>query len=195
MSLVNTKQLLHQCHKGDVLAIEQLVSEYQPQIYRLAYSILADGSQNGTCEADEATQDVLLAALKASEAYRGEASLTTWLYTITINTCRDRLRKRRTCKRLIQTMQALAQLTGGHGPSPEDESIRNEGQATVRQAVNSLGERQRIPIILRYYHDLSIAEIAEILDINEGTVCSRLSIGRDQLRARLRLAKGEEIGK
>jgi RNA polymerase sigma-70 factor (ECF subfamily) len=188
MSLVNTIQLLHQCGQGDTLAIEQLVNEFHPTIYRLACSILDDPD-----DADEAAQDALLATLKASASYRGEAALTTWLYTITVNICRDRLRKRRTRERLTQTMHTLARLVGGHSASPEDESIRSEGMAAIRQAVNALGEKQRIPIILRYYHDRSVAEIAEILGINEGTVCSRLSIGREQLRVRLKdKSKGEQ---
>lgn len=190
MSLVNTIHFLHQCQQGDGQAIEQLVQEYHPQVYRLACSILDDAN-----DADEAAQDVLLTALKASASYRGEASLTTWLYTITVNVCRDRLRKRRTRERLAQAMQVLARLTGGQNASPEDESIRSEGQAAIRQAVNALGEKQRIPIILRYYHELPVAEIATILGIREGTVCSRLSIGRDQLRARLGNTPGKEIGR
>src|SRR5512145_2127364 len=152
MSLVNTMLLLQQCQEGDGLAIERLVQEYHPLVYRLAYMILDDEE-----DADEAAQDVLLAALKASGSYRGEASLTTWLYTITVNLCRDRLRKRRTRERLVQAMQALARLAGGYSVSPEDESIRQEGQITIRQAVNALGEKQRMVIILRYYHDLSVS--------------------------------------
>ncbi len=186
MSLVNTLQLLSLCQQGDALAIERLVTEYQPSIYRLAYSILEDGP-----EAEEASQDVFVAALKALGSYRGEASLTTWLYAITVNVCRDRLHARRTRERLAQALQVLAHIGRWHHASAEDETIRSEGEATVRNAVNTLGEKHRLPVILRYYHGCSVEEIAEILRINEGTVCSRLSTARDQLRARLRPRKDQ----
>lgn len=180
MNLVNTIQLITLCQKGDAVAIEQLVNEYQPSIYRLACSILEDAH-----EAEEAAQDVFVAALKALGTYRGDAALTTWLYAITVNVCRDRLRTRRTRERLAQALRALWQFGEKH-PSPEDQIMTNQTSAAVRQAVNALGEKQRIPIILRYYHGFSVNEIARVLGINEGTVCSRLSIARDQLRMRLR---------
>jgi RNA polymerase sigma-70 factor (ECF subfamily) len=181
MNLVNTVRLLQRCQQGDSLAIEQLVNEYRPSIYRLAYSIIDNAE-----DADEVAQDVLLAALKSLASYRGTGKLTTWLYAITVNVCRDRLRARRARERLTQAMQVLMHLAGEHSATLEDESIRGEGQAAIRQAANALSEKLRVPIILRYYHDLSIVEIAEILGIREGTVCSRLSVARDQLRIPLR---------
>jgi len=189
MSLVKTLQLLTLCQQGDTLAIERLVSEYQPAVYRLAYSILEDAP-----EAEEVAQDVFVAALKALGSYRGDASLTTWLYAITVNVCRDRLHARRTRARLAQALQTLAHIGKRHSASPEDETIRSEGEAAVRQAVNALGEKHRLPVILRYYHGCSVAEIARILRINEGTVCSRLSTARDQLRVRLRPRKERSAG-
>jgi len=181
MCLVKTVKLLTLCQQGDALAIERLVNEYQPSIYRLAYSILEDSP-----EAEEAAQDVFVAALKALGSYRGEASLRTWLYAITVNVCRDRLHARRTRERLAQALQTLVHMGKRQHASAEDETIRTEGEAAVRQAVDALGEKHRLPVILRYYHACSVAEIAQILKINEGTVCSRLSTARDQLRVRLR---------
>jgi RNA polymerase sigma-70 factor (ECF subfamily) len=181
MSLVKTIQLLSLCQQGDTLALERLVNEYQPSVYRLAYSILEDAP-----DAEEVAQDVFVAALKALGSYRGEASLTTWLYAITVNVCRDRLYVRRSRARLAQALHALAHVGKRHHVSAEDETIRSEGEVAVRQAVNALGDKHRMPVILRYYHGCTIDEIARILKINEGTVCSRLSTARDQLRVRLR---------
>lgn len=189
MSTVNTLQLLTLCQQGDALAIERLVNEYQPSVYRLAYSILEDGT-----EADEDAQDVFVAALKALGSYRGEASLMTWLYAITVNVCRDRLHARLTRARLAQALKTLAHIGKRHNPSPEEDILRSEGEAAIRQAVDALGEKHRMPIILRYYHGCTIDEIARILKINEGTVCSRLSTARDQLRVRLRPQKGQTAG-
>ena len=185
---MNTVKLLTLCRQGDTLALERLVNEYRPAVYRLAYSILEDGP-----EAEEAAQDVFVAALKGLGSYRCESSLTTWLYAITVNLCRDRLRARRTRERLAQALKVLAHTDKRHAVSAEEEALRSEGEAAIRKAVNGLGEKHRLPVILRYYHGCSVVEIAQILKVNEGTVCSRLSTARDQLRVRNYAPKGTRI--
>jgi RNA polymerase sigma-70 factor, ECF subfamily len=177
---MDTMLLLELCQKGDTQATEELVSTYGPLITRLALSILEDPA-----EADEAAQDVFLIVLKTLNTYRAEAAFTTWLYAITVNVCRDNLRKRRTRERVAGALQALWSLGRESAASPEDKAVEHEIENTVRQAVNALSEKHRIPIILFYYNSFSVREIASILDIHEGTVHSRLSIARNRLRTRL----------
>ena len=177
---METARLITLCREGDESAVEMLVSKYQKPTYRLALSILEDPS-----EADEAAQDALLAALGSLDSYREEASFNTWLHTITVNICRSRLRKRHSWDRLVNTIQVIFRASGETTPPPEEAAIREESDAALWQAVHKLGEKHRLPVILRYYHDFSIAEIAQILEVNEGTIASRLSIARDRLHAQL----------
>lgn len=149
-------------------------------VYRLALSILDDAA-----EADEAAQDALLAALKALDTYRGQAAFSTWLYAITVNVCRARLRKRQTAERLLRSLTTFFWPTADRPHGPEEAAIHNETEADVWRAVSALDEKHRLPIILRYYHDFSTDEIARMLTINEGTVRSRLHTAREQLRLRL----------
>ena len=182
--------LIADCIQGDETAIAQLIREYQLGVFRLTLSILNDPG-----EANEATQDTFIAALRALKSYREISSFKAWLYKIALNISRSRLRKRKALERLQQTITSIFLAQGQHAPSPEEVVIDGEEGAVIRRALDRLGERQRIPMVLRYYHDLSIAEIAEILNIKEGTVHSRLSIGRERLRAELeglRRATGEE---
>ena len=176
---VDTVELVAQCRAGDALAIETLVRDYRQPVYRLALSILDDPA-----EADEAAQDSFVAALRALDTFRGEAAFTTWLYAITINVCRARLRRRRTQTRLKAALRAVLRLRSNM-PDPEAAALREESDARVWQAVSALDEKHRLPVILRYYHDLSIAEIARTLKINEGTVHSRLHAARERLRVML----------
>lgn len=182
---------LERCRAGDPGAIEALVSTHRPAIYRLALSILDDPA-----EADEATQDTFLAVLRALPSYRGDAAFTTWLYRIAVNVCRGRLRRGRAWQRLRDALQAAWRLGGEAPEQPEAAAVRGETHAAVWRAVQALGEKHRLPVILRYYHGLSTAEIAQVLAVNEGTVHSRLSIARDRLRLALRsevaLAPGEQ---
>ncbi|HSO10997.1 MAG TPA: RNA polymerase sigma factor [Anaerolineales bacterium] len=171
-------QWLKQCRAGDSLAIERLVQAHQTGVYRLALSIL-----DSPDEADDATQEVFLAALRSLDSFRGDASLKTWLFSITINVCRSRLGRSKSRARLRQILQSLFRSDQAH---PESEAIQHEAESALWRAVRALDEKHRIPITLRYYHDLPVAEIAEMLGVPVGTVHSRLNHARERLRARLK---------
>ena len=153
------------------------VRAHQQAVYRLAVSVLDDPA-----EAEEATQDALVAAINALDTYRGDSAFTTWLYAITLNVCRTRLRKYRSRDRLMDTLRTLFHVGGETAPHPEEAAIRNESDEIVAQAVSSLDEKHRLAVVLRYYNELPIAEIARLLDISEGTVHSRLFTARERLR-------------
>ena len=171
-------RLIEQCRVGDLSAIESFVETYQQDVYRLALSILDDPS-----EADDATQDVFLSALRALESFRGHAAFKTWLFSITINVCRNRLGRNKSRGRLQQMLQSLFRHEQAH---PEREAVQNEVDAALWQAIRLLDDKHRLPIILRYYHDLSVADIAKMLGIPSGTVHSRLNHAREKLRTLLK---------
>jgi RNA polymerase sigma-70 factor, ECF subfamily len=177
---MNTSQLIERCLAGDQAAIQKLVTGHQHIVFRLSLSILDDPA-----EADEATQEVMVAALSSLATFRANASLNTWLYRITVNLCRNRLRKRRTKERLIQVIRAVVRLTGESEAHPEEIAIQRESNQSLWQTVDKLGDKHRLPILLHYYHDFSVAEIAQILEIKEGTVLSRLFTARERLRGQL----------
>jgi RNA polymerase sigma-70 factor (ECF subfamily) len=172
--------LIEDCIKGNETAITQLVQEHQLDIFRLALSILNDPN-----EANEATQETFISAFRAMDSYREASKLKAWLYTIAINTSRSRLRKRKALEKLHHTLITIFRAQVQNVPTPEEMVIGKEEDAALWKALEKLGEKHRISIVLRYYHDLTIAEIAELLNINEGTVHSRLSIGRERLRSEL----------
>ena len=178
-------QVISGCIAGEESAIERLILQYQDGVYRLVFSVL-----NDSVEANEATQDTFIAALSALESYREQASFKAWLFTIALNISRNRLRKRKTLARLNEALQIIFRVQIQKIPSPEDAVIQNEKDAALWRALKKLGEKQRIPIVLRYFHDFSSAEIAEILGISEGTVHSRLHTGRERLRIELEKQPG-----
>ena len=167
---MDSTELVAQCRAGDRVAVEQLVQEYQPQLFRLALSILDDGSQNASADAQEAAQDALLAALRSLDSFRGEAKLSTWLYSITVNICRNRLRSRQRQEKMRVVLERLAITMDGGTPKLEDSIIQKQENSNLFDIVQSLNVKHRIPVILRYYHDLRVSDIAQILDIPEGTV-------------------------
>jgi RNA polymerase sigma-70 factor (ECF subfamily) len=181
MNYVDTMQLLTRCQEGDSLAIESLVRTYTPLVYRLALSILDDPA-----EADEAAQDALVAALSKLDSFRGQAKFTTWLYTITLNVCRGRLRKRRTQTRLVGVLQRLfcfsSQTTA---PPPEQTTLQQEQDSALWQAIAALDDRRRETVILRYYHELTLPEIGQVMGVSERTIRTWLHTAHQQMRQTL----------
>jgi len=171
---------LEQCRRGDSLAIERLVHTYQREVYRLALSILDDPH-----DAEDATQEVFIAALHALGSFRGDASFKTWLFSITINVSRSRFQRRQSRGRLQQILQSWFRLRGEQ-MHLEAQAMKDQSDATLWRAISTLDIKHRIPILLRYYHDLPVTDIAAILGVPPGTVHSRLNTARERLRALLK---------
>jgi RNA polymerase sigma-70 factor (ECF subfamily) len=174
---VMDSQWLELCRDGDTGAIEKMVNTHQAGIYRLAYSILDDSH-----EAEDVVQETFLAALRALDSFQEKASFSTWLASIAINLSRTRLRRRQMRVRLTAVLQNLWHWHQTESPSLEQNAIQNENCSKIWRAIHSLDEKQRLPVILRYYHDYPVAEIAALLHIPEGTVHSRLNKARETLR-------------
>ena len=163
--------------------LEALVGEYYAYVRRLALTILDDGSAEASAEADDAAQETFITAHRALAGFRGRASLKTWLTAIAVNACRARLRKRKLRRTLQSTLRGLhlAQRLA----SPEETALQNEARRHLWQAVDSLDQKHRLPVILRYVHALTVPEIAASLGTNEGTIHSRLHYARKTLLDRL----------
>jgi RNA polymerase sigma-70 factor (ECF subfamily) len=175
---MNMTALIIRCQAGEADAIQDLVREHQASVFRLALSILDDST-----EAEEATQDSFLVALRTLQSYRADSSFSTWLYRITVNQCLSRLRKRRARQQLTHALQSIFRLTDAGTTHPEDFAIQRELDVAIWKAVSSLGEKHRLPVILYYYQNLSVLEIASVLNLHQGTVLSRLYTARERLRA------------
>jgi RNA polymerase sigma-70 factor (ECF subfamily) len=168
---------IDRCKGGENRAVEEFAERFSPSIYRLAWAML-----NDPMEASEAAQDALVSAWIGLKTYRGRSSLSTWIYSIALNECRVRLRKRKVKEKLHRLLVTFHFLDEKPPDDPEDKLVRSEDEKRVWDAVSSLGDAHRTVVVLRYYQDLSLREIAEILGLNEGTVSSRLNIARSRLR-------------
>lgn len=152
--------------RTDMLDAETVVHDYYPYIYRLVASIVGDPAA-----ADDIAQETFITAFSRLEQYDPDTNLRAWLSTIAVNKSRDRLRWERRQERLRQALQLLPFR---RAPTPEQLVVQGEGQTELWAAVESLAEKHRLPLILRYVHGLAVKEIADILEIKEGTVHSRL---------------------
>ncbi len=171
---------------GDELAVEALVRQYESGVFKLALSILDD-----PVEAREVAQDTFISALKSLRSYKEQATFKAWLLTIALNLSRSRLRKRKSLARLRSALTTILRLDQQGQSLPEEIVIQNERERIVWKALSAMDEKYRIPLVLRYFNDLSIAEIASLLGIREGTIHSRLHTAREYLRIELKKAAGE----
>lgn len=181
----NLVELVQRSKNGDSQAMEKLVACCQPGAFRLALSILDDPA-----EADEVTQESLIRAIHAISSFRGEASFQTWFYRIIVNNCLGKLRKRRARRHLSRLLAERFRHTGQEYTAIEMQVIQDESMVQTMLAVNALDLEHRLPVVLRYYHELPIAQIAEILKVSARTVHTRLR----QAHAMMRKALGDYDG-
>src|SRR6266699_5396533 len=183
-------QFLEKLRRGDALAYERLVAENSGDVYALLYRLTTDAE-----EARDLTQETFLRAYQSVSRFRGEADLKTWLYRIAINQARNRWRWWRRRRRDVtvsldapdnrreQTLGAT--LANADAPNPEHEALAREREARLSEALHNLSNAYRETVILRDVEGLSYEEIAATLEISVGTVKSRLSRGRLELRRKL----------
>ncbi len=175
---------------GDAAAFDLLVTRYSGDIYALLFRMTEDAEESA-----DLTQETFLSALKAIRKFRGEADLKTWLFRIAINESRNRFRwwKRRRREKTVSldapigmSETPLSETFSTDLKNPEENLLRREREHFLRGALKELPEIFREAVILCDIEGLSYDEISSILNINLGTVKSRIARGREELRKKLR---------
>lgn len=179
-------RLISECIAGNQAAIEMLVRQYESGVFRLALSIVGDEA-----DANEITQETFIAVLKSLRTYQEKKKFKSWLYAIALNLSRSHLRRRKIVERLKSTLGGIFRIETQKGSTTEDEVIQSEKETAVWKELEKLDERHRTVVVLRYFHELPISEIAEIMSVNEGTIHSRLHTARERLRHALQSIHGE----
>jgi RNA polymerase sigma-70 factor (ECF subfamily) len=158
---------------GDRAAFGELVRRHRDRMWAVALRTLGDRE-----EAADALQDAFVSAFRAADRFRGDSAVTTWLHRIVVNACLDRVRRRQ-----ARPTVALPEVeTAAVALAPPD----SDTALTVRSALAQLPAEQRVPLVLLDVEGYSVAEIAQMLGIAEGTVKSRCARGRARLAVALR---------
>ncbi len=168
--------LLRQAAPGDQRLCEALMLSYYDFVYSLAANFFYDPD-----ECEDAAQEAFIRATLHIDSYQAGTSLKSWLAKLTINLCRDRYRRLKFHRRLLELLKSAPQASPP-SPTPEEAVIQSESQRSLRRAIEKLDEKHRLPVLLRYQHGLSVPEIAQALDMSEGTVYSRLHYAHRKLR-------------
>jgi len=179
--------LVNRFNAGDLKAFDEIVARYRTKIFSIALGLIRNHS-----DAEEVTQDTFVRAYRGLARFRGDSSLATWLHRITVNLARNRywyfFRRRRhdslslDCPVGEDGEATVADLMADESADPVQENVKIEFTEAVERCMEQLDPCYREILKLRNVQDLSYDEIAERLELNVGTVKSRIARARERLR-------------
>lgn len=191
--------LVERLRARDETAFNELVRAYERRVYGLMLRMLGRND-----EAEDLAQEVFVQVFKAIDQFRGESRLSTWIYRIGVNLCKNHnkyLQRRHASEQ--EELEPLADrvpmsnakgTTVGEMVRPDDALVGRQIELVVQQGIDALDSEFREALILRDVEDLSYEEIAQITGVPEGTVKSRIHRARAQLKQAVEQALGEKIG-
>jgi RNA polymerase sigma-70 factor (ECF subfamily) len=178
------ESLVARCQQGDRQAFERMVGLYQRRVFGIAYGIVRNPD-----DALDLSQETFLRAFCNIRHFKGDSRLYTWLYRITVNVSLDFINKRKRTatlehddSRLIVPDEMAGWPMGGERHNPVEKLDKKELAEVMSRGLEKLSEKHRVALILREVEGLSYEEMAEVLEINVGTVMSRLFHARHNMQ-------------
>jgi RNA polymerase sigma-70 factor (ECF subfamily) len=178
MKHLSDQDLMRIVQAGDHYPASEIYDRYSGRIYNFAFRFLKNAEA-----AEDATQETFVKMLKHANQFHGDAKLSTWLFSITANWCRDHLRK--ADNKPKDSDDVLVMLPASSDTSPDRTLERREDETRVRKALGALTPEQREAILLSRYQGLSYAEIAQISGCSEGAVKTRVFRAMETLKKAL----------
>jgi len=175
MKHLSDQELMKLVQDGDFSTAAEIFDRYSGRIYNFAYRFLKNSEA-----AEDATQEVFVKMMKYAKQFHGDAKLSTWLFSITANLCRDHLRKADNKNK--EGEETLLNLPANPSYSPERNLEMRQNEERVQKALQSLTPEQREAILLSRYQGLSYAEIAQIAGCSEGAVKTRVFRAMETLK-------------
>lgn len=177
---VSDEELVRLCQRrlpGDSRPFRALVDRYRDRVINTAYRFLSNSR-----DAEDAAQRVFLKIYRGLSGFRAESSFSTWLYTITVNTCKNELRRCSRRPTLLEPDLESLGLTLPANPSAEQIIIARERRDIIQETIEQLSETYREALILREFQGLSYQAIAEVLGI--GLSAAKMRVRRARLAFR-----------
>jgi RNA polymerase sigma-70 factor (ECF subfamily) len=176
------ESVIERARGHDAEALGEIYRQYFRRVFGLCRYML-DSRES----AEDATSEVFLKLQQLIESYDGSIPFSRWLLLVAGNQCIDALRRRKRALQVIVEGEAGAAVieAAGSGPSPLGAVISAEERAQVRDAIARLPENYRLPLVLRYYGELSYDEIAQQLNLQRNYVAALLFRAKQDLRRKL----------
>jgi RNA polymerase sigma factor (sigma-70 family) len=177
---LSDEAVIERCLEGDGNAFSQLVARYQNAVYGLCYHIVGNFA-----DAQDLTQETFVKAYLDLPRMRDRSKFASWLYRITVNTCKMWLRDRKGADDLPLEAVVQAERDFADGESPQESAEAEELRLSITEAIASLSEKNRLAVTLYYIDGLSYDEIGDFLSLSTSAVKSRLHRARTQLKEEL----------
>jgi RNA polymerase sigma-70 factor (ECF subfamily) len=178
MKHLSDQELMALVQGGDYSPASEIYDRYSARIYNFAFRFLKNAEA-----AEDATQEVFVKMLRHANQFQGDAKLSTWLFSIAANWCRDYLRK--ADNKAKESEDVLVTLPAPSDTSPERKLEQREDERRIQRALQQLTPEQREAILLSRYQGLSYAEIAQIAGCSEGAVKTRVFRAMETLKKAL----------
>ena len=175
------EDLIHRCQSGDQLAFNQVVLKYRNRVMGIATRMLGD-----RVEAEDLAQDVFVKVYHGLQGFQGEALFSTWLYRIAANSCLNQIRKRKRESQVAVSADDPEPTISDGKSNPHTLLEKKELNSFLEKAIHALPQEQRMVLILRDIEGLTYEEIADSLELELGTVRSRLHRARLEVRANVK---------
>jgi len=186
---MSEEQIIQAILNGDNSKFELLVLKYQTMVFRTAM-----GFVHSKEDAEDLTQDVFISAYQSIAKFQGDSEFSTWLYRITVNTSINQLNRNKH-RAFLQVagdlLQSLFSKESGD-KNPHQELEQAERDTAIREAIDTLPEKQRTAFVLSKYDDLTQKEIAAIMQSTEGSVEQLLQRAKTNLQKKLSNIVGKE---
>ena len=181
--------LIQRCLQGDQAAWEEIVRQYRRRVFNVAYKFV--GAHDA---AEDLTQDIFLKIFRSLDTFDRRANFQTWLISVSRNLCIDHYRSVRKERETINRDVDASELSPlSREPGPVAALEQRDRVALLRQALASLPDTLRAAVVMRDIQERSYQEIAEALDLPEGTVKSRINRGRTELARQVRKLRGDDF--
>lgn len=176
----NENEIVKALQKGHTEAVHLLVNRYGDRLFKAAFLLC-----QGESEAQDLVQETLYQALKSMKKFKGASSVYTWLYGILLNVNRQYIRKKKFLRFPGFSPHVKPDENADMQREIEQDLDMEKVYSTVFSLLKTLAPRHREVLVLRYFEDLKIKEIAEILAVSPGTVKSRLHYAITYLRKKI----------
>jgi RNA polymerase sigma-70 factor (ECF subfamily) len=177
---------VQQASQGDQAAFTQLVEAYQTPVYNLAYRMLGN-----MVEAEDAAQETFIRAYRRLDTYDPSRKFSSWLLAIASHYCVDMLRRRRMNYLSFDELPPMVELSMPQATQPEQVVVSQQQTSAVQRLLDTLPASYRIPVILRYWYDMSYREIADTMGVTESTIKTRLHRARAKLAQQAAIKSGQ----
>ena len=178
MKHLSDQELMRIVQAGDLSPASEIYDRYSGRIYNFALRFLKNSEA-----AEDATQEVFVKMIRHASQFQGDAKLSTWLFSITANWCRDFLRK--ADNKSKESDDVLVTLPAPAEQSPDRNLEQRENEERIQRALKALTPEQREAILLSRYQGMSYAEIAQISGCSEGAVKTRVFRAMETLKKAL----------